>query len=425
MAITKRKRMVLNVAMVVLAALVVAAGVTFFVAVRGGQGASSPLVVSSKVGNANIERAGINYALDEGTTLQAGDLVETLDGSEVGIKGPGETALFIADASKLKVNFLDESSSKVVLGPESGCFFSDARVVDGSLELEGAGLAWSAGDAVFVSDVRTGSSTIQVLSGEVACGDGVVVEAGESRTVLSDAGQGKAAGEAGKLTLGSLDSFALEHALDAVKAGRELVFSEEQISGELDRRESERTELAEQASIGVGGDASGEVVSGDSADSGDGGAANGGSASGAATNTAEGGDEDEKHTCTIQIRCDTILNNMGSLAEGKSKYVPKTGRILGSVSVSFDEGESAFDVLKRVCKAKGIALEYSYAPVYGSYYVEGIGNLYQFDCGDESGWMYKVNGWFPNYGCSEYKLSDGDAIVFCYTCRGLGEDVGA
>ena len=46
------------------------------------------------------------------------------------------------------------------------------------------------------------------------------------------------------------------------------------------------------------------------------------------------------------------------------------------------------------------------------------------DCGNESGWMYKVNGWFPNYGCSKYMLEDGDTIVWCYTCNGLGADVG-
>ena len=39
--------------------------------------------------------------------------------------------------------------------------------------------------------------------------------------------------------------------------------------------------------------------------------------------------------------------------------------------------------------------------------------------------MYKVNGWFPNYGCSSYYLRDGDVIVWCYTCEGLGTDVGA
>ena len=51
--------------------------------------------------------------------------------------------------------------------------------------------------------------------------------------------------------------------------------------------------------------------------------------------------------------------------------------------------------------------------------------LGEFDNGRKSGWMYTVNGWFPNYGCSSYYLRDGDVIVWCYTCEGLGTDVGA
>ena len=39
--------------------------------------------------------------------------------------------------------------------------------------------------------------------------------------------------------------------------------------------------------------------------------------------------------------------------------------------------------------------------------------------------MYKVNEWFPTYGCSSYYVEDGDVIVWCYTCKGLGTDVGA
>ncbi len=37
--------------------------------------------------------------------------------------------------------------------------------------------------------------------------------------------------------------------------------------------------------------------------------------------------------------------------------------------------------------------------------------------------MYQVNGEFPNYGCSKYKLKDGDRIAWVYTCD-LGKDVG-
>lgn len=127
---------------------------------------------------------------------------------------------------------------------------------------------------------------------------------------------------------------------------------------------------------------------------------------------------------TISIRVDSILSNMGELTVGKEKYVPQNGVILKASSVGFYEGETVFDVLKRATKAAGIQLEYAYVPLYESYYVEGINHLYQFDVGSESGWMYKVNGWFPNYGSSAYKLKDGDVIVWAYTCKGLGADIG-
>ena len=77
-------------------------------------------------------------------------------------------------------------------------------------------------------------------------------------------------------------------------------------------------------------------------------------------------------------------------------------------------GSTVFDVLNKVCRDKNIQVESSYTPMYGSYYVEGINYLYEFDGGKLSGWMYKVNGWFPNYGCSSYTLKDGDEIVWCY-----------
>ena len=116
---------------------------------------------------------------------------------------------------------------------------------------------------------------------------------------------------------------------------------------------------------------------------------------------------------------------MGDLEEGKNKYVPSNGKILARSTLEFEEGETVFDVLKRACSRAGIQMEYSWTPVYNSYYVEGINHLYEFDCGNQSGWMYQVNGWYPNYGCSAYTLKDGDAIVWRYTCKGYGADLGA
>lgn len=69
-------------------------------------------------------------------------------------------------------------------------------------------------------------------------------------------------------------------------------------------------------------------------------------------------------------------------------------------------------------------MESSYTPVFNSAYIEGINNLYEFDCGEGSGWVYSVNGVYPNYGCSNYKVKPGDSIEWHYTCN-YGKDVGA
>lgn len=128
-------------------------------------------------------------------------------------------------------------------------------------------------------------------------------------------------------------------------------------------------------------------------------------------------------TCTISIDCQTILDNWDDLKSSKAEFVPSDGWILYESQVEFTQGETVFDVLKRVCNETGIQMESSWTPMYNSYYVEGINNLYEFDCGQNSGWMYNVNGWYPNYGCSSYTLEDGDVIQWRYTCT-LGSDVG-
>ena len=129
------------------------------------------------------------------------------------------------------------------------------------------------------------------------------------------------------------------------------------------------------------------------------------------------------YTCTFSIECSTILNNLGDLDPDKHELVPSNGVILAPTKVTFYEGESVFDVLQRVCKEKGIHLESSWTPIYNSAYIEGIHNLYEFDCGELSGWMYRVDGWYPNYGCSRYQLKDGEKVEWRYTCD-LGKDVG-
>ncbi len=133
--------------------------------------------------------------------------------------------------------------------------------------------------------------------------------------------------------------------------------------------------------------------------------------------------EEQTYTCTISINCDNILKNWNMLDRSKQSCVPADGWILKEVEVEFKKGQTVFDVLKDITKKKSIQLEYSFTALYGSYYIEGIHNLYEFDCGELSGWEYCVNGKFPAFGCSKYVLKDGDKIEWKYTCD-LGADVG-
>lgn len=133
---------------------------------------------------------------------------------------------------------------------------------------------------------------------------------------------------------------------------------------------------------------------------------------------------DAPMTCTISIRCAAILDHLDELDPEKVELVPEDGWILAPVTVEFSAGQNVFDVLLATVKANAIHMEYQSTPMYETAFIEGIGNLYEFDCGALSGWMYKVNGWFPNYGCSRYAVQAGDVIEWVYTCD-LGSDVGA
>lgn len=128
----------------------------------------------------------------------------------------------------------------------------------------------------------------------------------------------------------------------------------------------------------------------------------------------------KKNTCTISISCKTAINNGVNEQDG-FKHLPSNGVILGNTTVEFNEGDTVYKVLQKTVLSKKIHMEYTGAG--SSIYIEGIDNLYEFDGGQYSGWMYSVNGWYPNYGCGAYKVKAGDVIQWNYTCD-LGEDLG-
>ena len=360
-----KKRQIANLIMAVIILASAAAGFWFVGSVRGWFGTSAEnAVLSETKGIVNLEREGIAYPVEAGTILRTGDKLTC---------GPGATAGIETGEGHLTLG----GNAEIIITEPSGREFA-ADVVSGEVFVHSpakAGLAFDGKeikveDAVAMLSVRAGAQTVYVFAGAVGGANaGQTLDwVGTEQTV-------------GNLQMESLNDFAISQ-IRAANGSAVLCIA----NADLDQLIADRSS-AIQSQLTPG--------------------------------------NPDGRTCTIAICCDTILDNWDDLDPAKGAYVPEDGVILAPVTVEFTEGETVFDVLQRVCEIYGIQIEYSWTPLYDSYYIEGIHHLYEFDCGFQSGWVYKVNEWFPNYGCSAYKLTGGESIVWSYTCNGYGEDVGA
>jgi hypothetical protein len=118
-------------------------------------------------------------------------------------------------------------------------------------------------------------------------------------------------------------------------------------------------------------------------------------------------------TVSIQIRCDII-------SQFESEYIPKDGIILPETYFEIEDGDTVYDILVEAVKKYSIHIETT-GPK-NMVYVNGINHLYEFDYGDLSGWIYRVNGEVVSVGCGQCTLKDGDKITWDYT-RELGLDL--
>jgi hypothetical protein len=129
-------------------------------------------------------------------------------------------------------------------------------------------------------------------------------------------------------------------------------------------------------------------------------------------------EDKEKITCYLEIRCDKLVENKSKADKSIWDYIPDDGTLLSKTKVSVEKGTTAYELLSMVCQSQNIALDAEYTPMYQSYYVSGIGHLYEKQAGSMSGWIYKVNGKAPNKGASSFTMSEGDECVWNYTCDG-------
>lgn len=121
-----------------------------------------------------------------------------------------------------------------------------------------------------------------------------------------------------------------------------------------------------------------------------------------------------KAVCTVQVECKQILSKKNKFKKDES-LISADGVILSPVKVYLDDGETAFDALKKACAENGIALN-AQSSSFGGVYVVGIGGIEEKDCGVQSGWIYTVNGQSPSVSISKYKVKNGDSLVLSYVC---------
>ncbi|MCL2530543.1 MAG: DUF4430 domain-containing protein [Oscillospiraceae bacterium] len=118
---------------------------------------------------------------------------------------------------------------------------------------------------------------------------------------------------------------------------------------------------------------------------------------------------------TLSINAQQAYQNPQLRRPNRNPPMPPGGVILAPVQVSFTPGETVFDLLLRETRARGIHMEHVNNPLFNSAYIRGINNLYEFDFGELSGWVYRVNGVFLGMGVSAHTLQPGDVVELIYT----------
>ena len=129
----------------------------------------------------------------------------------------------------------------------------------------------------------------------------------------------------------------------------------------------------------------------------------------------------ETHENGITVRvgadCTSTLERLADINESINplSVIPEDGIILPLDEISLPEGATAFDALIEAARDRKLRVDYT-GSSYGVY-VRGIGFVYEYGFGSESGWTYRVNGSVPQMSAGSYELSDGDTVEFVYTCE--------
>ncbi|MEG1427032.1 MAG: hypothetical protein RSC76_05025, partial [Oscillospiraceae bacterium] len=280
--------------------------------------------VHDKLGGANIQRDGIAYALKDGTLLRDGDILETLNESEISLSF-GDNRLRLGSNTEITI-FIDADAGPSMKISRGETFLSLVNAL--ALKLPNADFV--AENAVFAVSVPVGSENIAVYDGTVTVGTAKAV-AGQRLCVLENEVI------TDTLSIASLNDFQLQN-IRETNAVKPLFFTTEKVDELTAARKKEKTDALKALTLVKKEKAAKEATLTEERE-------NNRTNLEAATEQKDE-QKDDKNTivedipgkvpgptapppevkpvteCTVEIRCDTILENMGDLDEGKDQYVP-------------------------------------------------------------------------------------------------------
>ena len=122
----------------------------------------------------------------------------------------------------------------------------------------------------------------------------------------------------------------------------------------------------------------------------------------------------ETMTVSLAIRCDSVVPYAA-----ENPAIPADGVILESSAIALAPGSTAYDQLLLAARQNGFTFINKAAADndYKDAYISTLAGLSEFDYGDNSGWLFTVNGQLAPVGCGACQLHNGDRVVWYYTCN--------
>ncbi len=136
------------------------------------------------------------------------------------------------------------------------------------------------------------------------------------------------------------------------------------------------------------------------------------------TETTTEATETKETSETTETTESKALTEEETNTEGMKVFVtiqgmPETPPIMPTTQVKVEEGDTVLDLLLRITREKQMHMSHRGRGKAG--YVEAIDNLYEFDQGPGSGWMFSINGEFPSRSAGGWPVEPNDTITWWYT----------